>query len=1004
MKKICFILLLMAGTLAIPQLFADLQIVKNGKSEYSVFVVDAKDEISNLASSELISYLKKSTGVELKRNESGKKRIVIGLTPELKKKLGKDLPVHGELRIRTVGNDLYLYGGGKSGNMYAVSAFLEKIVGVRWFTPYQDGTYIPQKKELTVKTMDLREKPGFPTRTMANWFIPVRGREMFYLHHKINNNAMCAKYSDLRQNYAQCHTLFSYIRPNKQVRIWELKWDSKEEKDRVYFKTNPEYFSMNANGKRVPDMQLCFSNPGLRKEFLRRLELQFKKVGAGVYSVSAMDWPGKFCYCDGCQALEKKYQCAGGPLYDFLLEAAEVAKKYPGVSLSTLAYRKGQSEFPPVMKGKFPDNIVIIFAPVDDDVTKTFAHKNNQESYENLKKWAKLAKHVWVWYYVYHDSMEGIVKRVAEDTRLIRQAGATGSFYEFKSAYTYSGVALDEIAVYVALKLFWDPASDWKKHREDYCRYFFGSAADSIIKWMDEREEFTGTIRNHLLWSASSIEWGYYKNTANIIREEKLLEQWFAMTANEPFARENIKRLRLAVDKELLKNYAKVLKIAPEHKGKSQKIFDRMVDDLKSLGKARNIPYARLYKDFAKPLLTKLKIAEIEPAPIPVKELKTTGKQIVRFFPNKFRLEERQMAEAAWKYAYGKEVKDPKAGMPFGYYDAQSKIQKNNKVTFEKIIKDGKFHLYYVTSTKLSPTCRVWAHPSWGLGYGSVGEIFNIDFPDRVWDIYVSLKFTGPAYQKKPETDKNYVWIDQVILVQTKDKPAAPVKTVKAKPVTVAKPITATPYKPKSWQENLSRNYTKLISKYKTTTLLFLGDSITHGWTMSWVKHNGVKVWKKELKKYPAKLNIGLSGDKVGNILWRITEGKQLDGCKARLIILMIGTNNLGRNTPDEIAAGIADILKLIKEKQPGAKVLLLSVLPVSWQMNKYGLINERICKFADDKTVYYLDLAPEFLKKDQKNKTQHLHDGLHPTEEGYRIMANKLIPVIDKILASEKK
>ena len=173
---------------------------------------------------------------------------------------------------------------------------------------------------------------------------------------------------------------------------------------------------------------------------------------------------------------------------------------------------------------------------------------------------------------------------------------------------------------------------------------------------------------------------------------------------------------------------------------------------------------------------------------------------------------------------------------------------------------------------------------------------------------------------------------------------------------------------------------------------------------MSWVKHNGVKVWKKELKKYPARLNIGLSGDKVGNILWRITEGKQLDGIKAKLIILMIGTNNLGRNTPDEIATGIQNILKIIKEKQPGAKVLLLSVLPVSWQMNKYGLVNERICKFADDKTVYYLDLAPEFLKKDQKNKTQHLHDGLHPTEEGYRIMANKLIPVIDKILASEKK
>jgi hypothetical protein len=212
---------------------ADIQLVKDGKSDYTVVTAQPENQMSDVAAKELITYLKKSTGVELKCNESGKKRIVIGLTPELKKKLGNDLPDHGELRIRTVGNDLYLYGGGKFGNMYAVSAFLEKIVGVRWFTPYQDGTYIPQKKELTVKTMDLREKPGFPTRTMANWFIPVRGREMFYLHHKINNNAMCAKYSDLRQNYAQCHTLFSYIRPNKQVRIWELKWDSKEEKDRV---------------------------------------------------------------------------------------------------------------------------------------------------------------------------------------------------------------------------------------------------------------------------------------------------------------------------------------------------------------------------------------------------------------------------------------------------------------------------------------------------------------------------------------------------------------------------------------------------------------------------------------------------------------------------------------------------------------------------------------------------------------------------------------------------
>ena len=125
---------------------ADIQLIKDGKSDYTIVTAQGENQMSDVAAKELITYLKKSTGVELKRNESGKKRIVIGLTPELKKKLGKDLPVHGELRIRTMGNDLYLYGGGKFGNMYAVSTFLEKFAGIRWFTPYQDGTYIPQKR------------------------------------------------------------------------------------------------------------------------------------------------------------------------------------------------------------------------------------------------------------------------------------------------------------------------------------------------------------------------------------------------------------------------------------------------------------------------------------------------------------------------------------------------------------------------------------------------------------------------------------------------------------------------------------------------------------------------------------------------------------------------------------------------------------------------------------------------------------------------------------------
>lgn len=211
--------------------------------------------------------------------------------------------------------------------------------------------------------------------------------------------------------------------------------------------------------------------------------------------------------------------------------------------------------------------------------------------------------------------------------------------------------------------------------------------------------------------------------------------------------------------------------------------------------------------------------------------------------------------------------------------------------------------------------------------------------------------------------------------------------------------LTPLAYKPNSWQLKSSQGYTKLVSKYKTVTLLFLGDSITHGWTMTWVKHNGSKVWNNEFKKYPSRLNIGLSGDKIQNILWRITEGKQLDYAKPSMIILMIGANNLGKNSnQNDNADGIKKIIETIQTKQPQAKILLLSVLPVSWRMTQYAELNKIICKFHDGKKVFFLDVASCFLKPD--GKPQYLHDGLHPTEEGYRAMAKKMIPEIDRILA----
>ncbi len=202
------------------------------------------------------------------------------------------------------------------------------------------------------------------------------------------------------------------------------------------------------------------------------------------------------------------------------------------------------------------------------------------------------------------------------------------------------------------------------------------------------------------------------------------------------------------------------------------------------------------------------------------------------------------------------------------------------------------------------------------------------------------------------------------------------------------------------WRIKISDSYTKEAARTKSVDLLFLGDSIMHGWTMTWMKHNGMNVWKGELGGY-SKLNFGLSGDKVQNLLWRITEGKQLDGARASIIVLMIGTNNVIKSVPNqEIAEGIQNLLKIVREKQPDARIILLGIPPVAWKMKESAELNPLIEKLADKDKIVYVNLAPLFL--DANGKTKNLHDGLHPDETGYKAIAEKLIPLFNQFLGKK--
>lgn len=179
--------------------------------------------------------------------------------------------------------------------------------------------------------------------------------------------------------------------------------------------------------------------------------------------------------------------------------------------------------------------------------------------------------------------------------------------------------------------------------------------------------------------------------------------------------------------------------------------------------------------------------------------------------------------------------------------------------------------------------------------------------------------------------------------------------------------------------------------------LVFIGDSITQGW-----EGRGKDVWQKFYGTRNA-VNLGIGGDRTQHVIWRLDNGN-LEGISPKLAVIMIGTNNSGSNTPEQIAEGITTIVDQIRKKTPTTKVLLLGVFPrgensedARRQVNEKT--NAMAANLADDKHVFYLDIGRSFLKEDGTLTREIMPDLLHLSEEGYTIWAESIESQVAKLM-----
>ena len=766
-----------------------------GKSDYAILAGTNVQE--RIAADELQEIFERTTGVRLPifiageqsnnpNNRTIQQFVYVGYTPEAEKVFGKDDLGENEYAVTEKRPTLGLFGGGDiwlrgtawNGTMQAVYTFCEDVLGYRFFFPLADGERIVKTDAVKTDGLDVRRKDAFTDgRTLCMTYLYPTN----VIEYCLRNFSSVPDYRyDRTRRYKGLSSPFPgkdsghgfcLYMPCKRHGMGLYEWDEKID----FFALHPEWFSMDASGKRVDTMQLCFSNKELRKTFIKRVLERCRRVGGeGVLTVGANDVPRAFCLCPACKELAKKYETPAGPYWDFLPELCEaVAAAYPKILISTLAYRKEQSENFPKGIERFPDNFIVDFAPVDDNQAFCIGGTGNEKTLSNLEKWGKACKRVGYWYYACTtDQPYGPVSRVAGDLRTIKKAGATAPHL----CGMYSP-GLCNMLDYLFLRLAKEPSRDEWSIVKEYCDFAYGAASETVqdvIRDLDklwfEKNPFVGIDVGP---GAMTV----YKGK-DLVRWQIALEAAAAKVSGDARAKRMLGWFRWDIDFLTLTFWKDVVAVKDRPAFlTADAIHGRMmatelfVAQRSSPAKKNQEAKGNHAKAEALYLLTK---AVGKPLPEPLASL---PKDVtVHCLPQcggfMGKLDPDALCGAAkteglpTNLTY-KTYTEHKVG--YDYYDTNRKrMIRHGELDISKCT-PGKYEMYDLGKVKIVPGSLITFASWWGIGQ-TLTNYYPEGDADREFELWASLKFVGP-YWGIPTTDgRNRMFCDAIYLVDRNGK------------------------------------------------------------------------------------------------------------------------------------------------------------------------------------------------------------------------------------------
>jgi hypothetical protein len=396
--------------------------------------------------------------------------LVIGDCPEaLSAGLnGKEMPAEG-FAIKTVKDKIYIAGNDESnlssyGTAWGVYEFLERVVGVRWYWPTNEGgRSVTKTQDLSVAQMWIEDAPFF------------RKREIWP---SMNKAPLISLHTALRSGNSWPVSLMVHA-PHGLAKIND------------FGKKRPEIFQKRKDGSR-DGIMLCYGNPRTLETYMEQLSRVFDKgeklergnIAVIGNAITVSPWDADVvCYCDDCRRLwgdEKAgyYGAASRIMGEFVVKLAnEVKERWPDKTIIFLPYMN--YTFAP-SGVTFPDNVEVQLCgmPGLAMYKEPTVYKRFQD---NIDQWKKLTnRKVQTWDYSCWP--EDKIKAPYQYPHVLKM------YYQGNRdkivGTMINGVkdhwSRQNISLYCWLKLLWNPDFDVDSATDEFCKRMFGPAAASM--------------------------------------------------------------------------------------------------------------------------------------------------------------------------------------------------------------------------------------------------------------------------------------------------------------------------------------------------------------------------------------------------------------------------------------------------------------------------------------------------------------------------------------------